>query len=155
MALPTYPIAIPATSSIVAYDRNSLAYFFTNRQTLSTQPAVAGMGVGALGIPLGSTVYAVPANRNLEGSTLDTMIQIDAYSVSSTQGPSATVTIYGSLDAVQFYNMVAVAVVTAGTLTSLSKLITPGVKPKYITAGVTAYAGAGGVTDSVSAGLFV
>jgi hypothetical protein len=154
MALPTYPVAIPTSSSIVAYDRNSTAYFFTNRQALSTQPAVAGMGVGALGIPLGSTVYALPTNRNIEGSTLDTMVQIDAYSVSNTQGPSATVVVYGSLDAVQFYNMATIAVVTAGTLSSLSKLITPGVKPKYITAGVTVYSGAGGVTDSVSAALF-
>src|ERR1035441_2435518 len=57
MALPTYPVAIPTSSSIVAYDRNSTAYFFTNRQALPPQPAVAGMGVGALVLLVGTVGF--------------------------------------------------------------------------------------------------
>jgi hypothetical protein len=155
MPLPAYPPSLSGPSpTFLAYDRNSTAYIFINRQAVSTQAAVAGYG-NSLGVPAGSTVYALPTNRNIEGSTLDTMISVDAYGATSTQGPNAVVTVYGSLDGVQFYNLATLTTVTTvGALFSLSKLVTPGVKPKYITAGVTIYGGAGGTTDSVTAALF-
>ena len=155
MALPTYPPSMPVPSpSFLSYDRGTIAYFFTNRLAVSTQPAVAGFG-NTLGVPAGSTVYALPCAKAHEGGIQDVMIQIDAYGAASTQGPSAVVAVYGSLDAVSFYNLATLATVTTvGALFSLAKLVTPGIKPKYITAGVTIYGGAGGTTDSVSASMF-
>ncbi len=155
MALPSYPPNQPSPgATFLSYDRGTTAYFFTNRQAVSTQSAVAGYG-NTLGVPNGSTVYALPSSKAYEGGTQDIMIQVDAYGASSTQGPSAVVAIYGSLDAVQFYNLATLTTVTTqGALFSLSKVVTPGIKPKYVTAGVTIYGGAGGTTDSVSASMF-
>jgi hypothetical protein len=155
MALPVYPPTIgPTNQNFLTYDRGTTAYFFTNRQAVSTQSAVAGYG-NTLGIPTGSTVYAVPSSKAIEGATQDEMIQIDAYGASSTQGPSAVVAIFGSLDGVQFYNLATLSTVTTqGALFSLAKLVTPGIKPKYITAGVTIYGGSGGTTDSVTASMY-
>jgi hypothetical protein len=155
MALPVYPPTISNSSpSFLTYDRGTTAYFFTNRQTVSTQSAVAGYG-NSLGIPNGSTVYAIPNSKSVEGATQDEMIQIDAYGASSTQGPSAVVAVFGSLDGVQFYNLATLATVTTqGALFSLAKLVTPGIKPKYLTCGVTVYGGVGGTTDSVTASMF-
>lgn len=155
MALPTYPPPQPSPApTFLAYDRGTTAYFFTNRQAVSTQSAVASYG-NTLGAPLGSTIYALPSSKAYEGGTQDVMIQVDAFGASSTQGPSAVVAIFGSLDATQFYNLATLTTVTTqGGLFSLSKLVTPGIKPKFITAGITIYGGAGGTTDSVTASMF-
>lgn len=155
MPLPVYPPVQPSPSpTFLAYDRGTTAYFFTNRQAVSTQSAVSGYG-NTLGVPSGSTVYALPSSKAHEGGTQDVMIQVDAFGATSTQGPSAVVAVFGSLDGTQFYNLATLATVTTvGALFSLSKLVTPGIKPKYITAGVTIYGGSGGTTDSVSACMF-
>jgi hypothetical protein len=155
MALPSYPPNQPSPSpTFLTYDRGQQVYFFTNRQAVSTQPAVASYG-NSLGVPAGSTVYALPSSKAYEGGTQDIMVQVDAYGATSTQGPSAVVAVYGSLDGSIFYNLATLTTVTTvGQLFSLSKLVTPGIKPKYVTAGVTIYGGAGGTTDSVSASMF-
>ena len=155
MALPTYPPNQPSPSAnFITYDRGQTAYFFKNAVAVATQSTVAGYG-NSLGAPSGSVVYALPSSKAYEGGTQDVMIAVDAYGASSTQGPSAVVTVYGSLDGVQFYSLATLTTVTTvGALFSLSKLVTPGIKPKYITAGVTSYAGSGGTTDSVTACMF-
>lgn len=155
MALPVFPPNQPTPSpTFLTYDRGQQVYFFTNRQTVSTQSAVAGYG-NSLGVPNGSVVYALPSSKAYEGGTQDVMIQVDAYGASSTQGPSAVVAVFGSLDGTLFYNLATLSTVTTqGALFSLSKVVTPGIKPKFITAGVTIYGGAGGTTDSVSASMF-
>lgn len=158
MALPTYPPALPVQSqNLKCYDRGSQAYFFTNAlSTSGALPAVVGFG-NSTGAPPGSTIYGVPQSKAIEGATQDVMVQVDSFGATSTQGPAAVVTVYGSLDGVQFYPIVALATTsttTPGALYSLAKLITPGIKPKYITAGVTTYGGVGGTTDSVTASMF-
>ena len=155
MALPTYPPNQPSPGpNFLSYDRGTTAYFFTNRQTVSTQSAVATYG-NTLGAPSGSVVYALPSSKAYEGGTQDIMVQVDAYGATSTQGPSAVIAVYGSLDGTLFYNLATLTTVTTqGALFSLSKVVTPGIKPKYITAGVTIYGGSGGTTDSVSASMF-
>lgn len=157
MALPSYPPAQPNPSpTFLTYDRGQQVFFFTNRQAVSTQASLSASGFGnTLGIPNGSTVFALPSSKAYEGGTQDIMIQVDAYGAASTQGPSAVVAVYGSLDGTQFYNLATLATVTTqGALFSLSKVVTPGIKPKYVTAGVTIYGGVGGTTDSVSASMF-
>ena len=155
MALPTYPPAQPSPSgTFLTYDRGQTAYFFTNRQALSTQSAVSGYG-NTLGVPLGSTVYALPPSKAHEGGPQDFTIQVDAYGSTAGAGPQAVVTVYGSLDAVSFYSLATLTTVTTvGQIFSLAKLVTPGIKPRYLTAGVTVYGGVGGTTDSVTASFY-
>ena len=155
MALPTYPPNQPSQSqAFQTYDRGTQAYFFTNRTAVSTQASLSSYG-NTLGVPSGSTVYALPVSKAHEGGTQDLMIQVDAYGASSTQGPSAVVAVYGSLDGTQFYNIATLTTVTTiGALFSLAKVVTPGIKPRYVTAGVTIYGGSGGTTDSVTVSMF-
>ena len=97
----------------------------------------------------GATPYS-----GIDGGTLANALRSSGVVSVTGQGPGATVALYGSLDAVQFYALTTVAVTTIGALVSLAKLITPGIKPRYITAGVTAYTGVGGTTDSVTCSMF-
>lgn len=156
MSLPSYPPALPNQSqTLLAYDRGSQAYFFKNAvSTSGALPAVSSTYGNSLGAPTGSVIYGIPNAVAVENAMQDIMIQVDCYGSTATAGPGATVALYGSLDAVQFYALTTVAVTTIGALVSLAKLITPGIKPKYITAGVTAYTGVGGTTDSVTCSMF-
>ena|SRR5208282_6102290 len=154
MALPTYPATQPAPSNnIKMLERGQLQYFFTNLTTTGAPSAVAGYG-NTLGAPAGSVVYGIPCAKAYEGDMQDYTLVVDAYGATATQGPSAIVTVYGSMDNVQFYALTTLGtVVTQGAIYSLAKLVTPGFKVRYITAAVTTYGGSGGTTDSVSCGI--
>ena len=154
MALPTYPPSLPSPSSnFVAYDRGTTAYFFQN---VTTTQATTTVGYGnTQGPPAGSVVYAMPASKAHEGGTQDMVIAVDAYGSTSGAGPKAVVTLYGSLDGVSFYSIAPLTTVTTvGAMFSLAKLVTPGMKSRYLTAGVTVYGGSGGVIDSVTASMY-
>jgi hypothetical protein len=60
----------------------------------------------------------------------------------------------GSLDGVQFYQLAINTVGTTGTIFSLAKSVTPGIKVRYLTAAVVTYGGVGSTTDSVT-GSFI
>jgi len=154
MALPSYPPSTPGPSPTVkTMERGQLNYFFTNAQTTLTQPAVAGYG-NSLGSPANVTIYGVAPTRANESSGEDFVVQIDCYGSTAGAGPNATVAILGSLDGVQFYTLSTTAVTTQGTLVFLAKNVTPEVKCRYLSAAITAYAGAGGTTDSITAGVY-
>lgn len=156
MALPTYPPAMPAPSpNIQMAERGQQNYFFINAQATNAPGAKASGYGNTLGPPTGAVVYGIPASKGVEGALQDYTLQVDAYGASSTQGPSAILTLYGSLDCVQFYPLTTVGtVVTQGGIYSLAKLITPGFKVRFLACGITTYAGSGGTTDSVSASLY-
>jgi len=154
MALPTYPPTSPSPSPYQkTLERGQLNYFFTNQQTTQTQTAVSGYG-NSLGAPANINVFAIPPSKAVEGGAQDFVVQIDCYGTTAGAGPNATVAILGSLDGVQFYTLATQAVTTQGTLISLAKAVTPGIKVRFLTAAVTAYSGVGGTTDSLTAGVF-
>ena len=156
MALPTYPPAMPAPSpNIKMLERGQQQYFFTNLVTTNAPGTNVASYGNTGGAPTGSVVYGIPVSKATEGALQDYVLQIDAYGSSSTAGPSAVVVVYGSLDNVLFYPLVtATTVTTTGAIVFLSKVITPGVKIRYITAGVTVYGGSGGTVDSVTASIY-
>jgi hypothetical protein len=154
MALPSYPPTTPGPSNFVkTMERGQLNYFFTNAQATATQTAVAGYG-NSLGAPAGVTVFGVPPTRSNESSGEDFVVQVDCYGSTAGAGPNATVALLGSLDGVQFYTLSTVSVTTQGTLVFLAKTVTPEIKARYLTAAITAYSGAGGVIDSITAGVY-
>ena len=156
MALPTYPPAMPAPSpNIKMLERGQQNYFFTNAVATNAPGSnVSGFG-NTGGAPTGSVVYGIPVSKGVEGALQDYVLQIDSYGASATQGPSAVVVVYGSLDNVLFYPIyTATTVTTTGALVFLAKQVTPGIKIRYITAGITVYAGSGGTTDSVTASIY-
>lgn len=154
MALPAYPPPAPApNTNVKTMERGQLNYFFTNLQATSTQPSLAGYG-NTLGAPSNINIFGISANRANESSGEDFVVQIDCYGSTAGAGPNATVAIIGSLDGAQFYTLTTIAVTTQGTIVSLAKAITPEFKLRYISAAVTAYAGNGGVIDSLTAGIY-
>jgi hypothetical protein len=154
MALPNYPPTSPGPSPTVkTMERGQLNYFFTNAQATATQPAVSGYG-NALGAPASITMFGVPPTRSNESTGADFVVQIDCYGSTAGAGPNATVAFLGSLDGVQFYTLSTASVTTQGTLVFLSKTVTPEIKVRFITAAITAYSGAGGAIDSVTAGVY-
>ena len=153
MALPSYPPNIPTSGTIKTIERGQQNFLFTNLTGVTTTTTVGyGNGVGA---PTNAVVFACPPSKAVEGSIQDFVIQVDAYGVTSGAGPNAVIQIYASLDALQFYPVLTLTTVsTQGAFFSLAKLITPGFKTRYITAGVTTYGGNGGTSDSVTASIF-
>lgn len=146
MPLPVYPPALPAPSQLFkALERGQNNYIFINQTTTAVQTGTAA--------PAGAVVYAIPPSAAVENGRGDFTIQLDAFGT-----PAAVVHIYGSDDGVNFYDMLpaAAALNVSGTygLFFLSKIIAQGVKVRYITAGVTAYAGSGGTTDSITVSVF-
>lgn len=154
MALPTYPPPTPGPSPLVqTMAGGQFSYFFTNAQATRTQTAVSGYG-NTLGAPANVTVFAIPPIRGNESGAEDFVIQVDCYGSTAGAGPNATIAILGSLDGVGFYTLTTASVTTQGTLIHLAKVVTPEIKLRYITAAITAYGGAGGVIDSVTAGVY-
>lgn len=146
MALPTYPPALPSPSPLFkAFERGQNNYIFVNQTATAVQTGTAA--------PAGAVVFAMPPSSGVENGRGDITVQLDAFGT-----PAAVVHIYGSNDGVNFYDMLpaAAALQTAGTygLFFLSKLIAQGVKVRFITAGVTAYAGSGGTTDSITISIY-
>ena len=142
MPLPTYPPAPPAPSPTFAmFERGQQNYLLVNQGAVQTFTGTA--------LPAGSTALGVPPSRVAEEAISDFTIQLDAFGT-----PGAVVHLLGSLDGVNFYDLGAVqAAGTYGVFFS-SKLITPGVKLRYISAYVSAYAGSGGTTDSITVSIY-
>jgi hypothetical protein len=157
MALPKYPPTVPTASTIIMAERGQDNYFFINLQAITTTTTVGyGNGFGAPVGPMTSTqtgpiVFGIPAAKSNEAFAQDYTIQIDAYGSTSGAGPSAGVAILGSLDGVQFYQLAISTVGTTGTIFSLAKSVTPGIKVRYLSAAVVSYGGVGSTTDSVTA----
>jgi hypothetical protein len=161
MPLPVYPPNVPTSNTIKMAERGQLNYFFANLQAI-TATSTAGSYGNATSAPVapavtstsfGPIVYGIPPCKAIEGFAQDYCIEIDAYGSTAGAGPSATVAVLGSLDGVDFYNLVTVAVTTVGTLFSLAKSVTPGIKVRYLTAAVITYGGVASTTDSVTAGF--
>lgn len=154
-SLPTYPPVLTPNINVVMLERGQQNYFFKNAVATNAPGAAVATYGNTLGAPSGSVVYGIPASKAFEGALQDYVLQIDAYGASATQGPSAVVHVYGSLDGVQFYDLyTATTVTTVGAIISLAKVLSPGYKVRYITAGVTVYSGSGGTTDSVTASIY-
>jgi len=160
MALPTYPLSLPTASTVKMAERGQQNYFFINLQAITTTTTVGyGNGFGAPVGPQTSTqtgpiVFGIPPCKLAEQFAQDYTVQIDAYGSTSGAGPSAGVAILGSLDGVQFYQLAINTVGTTGTIFSLAKSVTPGIKVRYLTAAVVTYGGVGSTTDSVT-GSFI
>jgi hypothetical protein len=160
MALPTYPPSLPTASTVKMAERGQQNYFFINLQAITTTTTVGyGNGFGAPVGPQTSTqtgpiVFGIPAAKLNEAFGQDYTIEIDAYGLTVGSGPTATVVMLGSLDGVQFYQLASAAVSTTGTIFSLAKSVSPGLKVRYLTAAVVAYGGVGSTFDSVT-GSFI
>lgn len=136
MPLPTYPPAMPAPSPFIAtLDRGTQNYILINAVATNAQVNTAA--------PVGSVILAVPPSASFELAPPTYSFQLDAFGT-----PGAVVTAYGSLDGVNFYTLGALQ--SAGTYGIFSIVDK---KVRYITAAVTAYAGSGGTTDSITVSL--
>ena len=157
MALPTYPPSLPTASTVKMAERGQQNYFFINLQAITTTTTVGyGNGFGAPVGPQTSTqtgpiVFGIPPCKLAEQFAQDYTVQIDAYGSTSGAGPNAGVQILGSLDGVQFYQLAIATVGTTGTIFSLAKSVTPGIKVRYIAASIASYGGVASTTDSVTA----
>lgn len=142
MPLPTYPPNQPAASPFYkTAERGQQSYILVNQVAAQTFTGTA--------LPTGSTSLALPLERSGEGSVSDFAIQLDAFG-----GPAAVVHLLGSLDNVNFYDLGAIQASGTYGIFFSAKLIIPGVKLRYVSAYVSAYAGSGGTTDSITVSIF-
>lgn len=137
MSLPTYPPAMPAPSpTFLVLDRGQQNYILVNQGAVQTQTGTAQ--------PAGSTAYWIPPSVANEQGPPTYTFQLDAYGA-----PACVVTVYGSLDGVNFYSLGALqASGTYGIFSIVDK------KVRCITAAATTYGGSGGSTDSITVSLF-
>lgn len=142
MPLPQYPPNQPATSpTYKTAERGQQTYLLINQGAAQTFTGTA--------LPAGSTSVAMPIERSGEGAVSDFTIQLDAFAT-----PAAVVHLLGSLDNVNFYDIGAIQASGTYGIFFTSKLVAPGVKLRYVSAYVSAYAGSGGTTDSITVSIF-
>ena len=142
MPLPIYPPVMPAPSaSMQSLERGQQNYMLVNQGAVQTFTGNA--------LPAGSVAFGIPASRTDDEAFSDFTIQLDAFGT-----PGAVITLIGSLDGVNFYPLIALQAAGTYGIFFTSKLIAQGVKIKYISAYASAYAGVGGVTDSITASVY-
>jgi len=179
MSLPVYPPNVPTSPYIKMAERGQANYFFTNAQSIFSTAAGTSTTYGANTIvaPIAPTVtatqngsitgpfvFGIPAAKAHEAFAQDFMCEIDVYTSTTGGSVAGTVAVLGSLDGAEFYNLATVSVAGTGTIFSLAaaagadatnkNAITPGIKVRYLTMAITAYAGAASTIDSMT-GSFI